>query len=179
MKGLWYVCYGGIFVKYSDGDMLVYVEGEMFKKEVDLDMLSVMDIRDIVEIEIGYSEYKMGKIFFYKFSKFFFEFLVVIEGDKEVNGVVKLLCYVELYMEYKDYENWIYWEKGLDYIDVDNEEDEEVSDCVYEFEFENSDEEFVMVKEKMKNCREQKRLEIEIVEYREEFENGDESVEYY
>lgn len=54
--------HGGSFVRLKEGN-IVYAEGELFKKEIDPDLCSMYDIRDIVVNEIGYGEYRIGKFF--------------------------------------------------------------------------------------------------------------------
>lgn len=95
--------------------------------------------------------------------------LVAIDGDKEVHEL-QMLCgqfaFVELFVEHKDSDNGMHWHVGLDYIDIDafddeydddyNEDNEEGSESEYDGASEDSDEEIVMVKEKMKTCREEK-----------------------
>ena len=135
---------------------------------VDLDMLSVGDLKGIV-VELGYAEHRIRRLHLRKPNVAFEESLVPIESDSDVHYILELLMNessVTIYVEHEDNDNWenmcdvgdvepgvdndVVQMEGLEELDADMEDpDFELNDDVEQSE--SDDEDMLKVKENATN----------------------------
>jgi len=155
------------------------MEGEMSSCYLDLDMLSVGDLKSIA-VELGYVEHRIRKLQLRRTNMAFDESLLPIDDDSAVHYLMELLMNessVSIYVEHEDNDNWVNTRnmadvepevdndvdqgEGLEELDIDGDDPHfELNDDVVLSKID--DEDIIMVKENLSNEKAKRQKEIDL-----------------